>query len=243
VKQLVPSASGRPRSPCASTARSGASAEHSSTAGQRQPRNPDWRPVNSSELTDLLRPLNPAKSDPQAPPVEDLLTRLDQTDRRLSDPIPVKRTRGLMAPRPRIAIGFASAAAAGLVVFVTFGSSGGTTNVLADVYRALNPGTGVLHMTQVTEQTVAGKTSTTHQELWTAQNPRRLRSVTAAPEGVTYEQAFSASPLEDRRWSSESGRDPSQHPDRRVDSRSYAGQPGPRNVEEGRAHAGGEDHS
>jgi hypothetical protein len=96
------------------------------------------------------------------------------------------------------------AAAVALAVFATLGSSGGgTPDVLADVYRALTPGSGVLHMVQVTEQTVAGKTQTTRQELWTAQNPRRLRSVTIPPDGETYEQAFTASPLESRRWSAE----------------------------------------
>jgi hypothetical protein len=54
----------------------------------------------------------------------------------------------------------------------------------------------------VTEQSVAGKTTTTHEELWTAQNPRRLRSVIVPADGQTYEQAFTASPLETRRWSS-----------------------------------------
>ena len=88
-------------------------------------------------------------------------------------------------------------AAVALAAFATLGSSGGgTPNVLADAYRALSPGSGVLHMVEVTEQTVAGKTRTTHEELWTAQNPRRLRSVITPSDGKTYEQAFTASPLE-----------------------------------------------
>ncbi len=96
------------------------------------------------------------------------------------------------------------AAAIALAVLAIVGPSGrGTPNVLADVYRALTPGSGVLHMAEITEQSVAGDTTTTREELWTAQNPRRLRSVTTPPDGVTYEQAFTASPLENRRWSAE----------------------------------------
>lgn len=160
--------------------------------------------MNTSELTDYLRRMNPVDSDPPAQPVEQLLPRLDQAARTFDDPVQRKRASAVRRPRVRIAVGCGAAAAAALAVFATLGSSGGgTPNVLADVYRALTPGSGVLHMVQVTEQTVAGQTRTTRQELWTAQNPRRLRSVTTPPDGKTYEQAFTASPLENRRWSAE----------------------------------------
>ena len=160
--------------------------------------------MNTSDVTDYLRQMNPLDSDPSAPPIEQLLPRLDQTVRRFDDPVQRKPQRAARRPRVRIAAGCAVAAAIAIALFATVGGSGGgTPNVLADVYRALTPGSGVLHMVQVTEQTLAGQTRTTRQELWTAQNPRRLRSVTTPPDGKTYEHAFSASPLEDRRWSAE----------------------------------------
>jgi hypothetical protein len=160
--------------------------------------------VNTSELTQYLTRTNPVKPDPPAPPIEPLLARLDRTVRTFDDAVQTKRTRGPRGPRARIAVGCAAAAAVALAVLATVGSSGGgTPNVLADIYRALTPGSGVLHMVQVTEQSVAGKTTTTRQELWTAQNPRRLRSILTLPGGETYEHAFTASPLEDRRWSAQ----------------------------------------
>ncbi len=164
--------------------------------------------MNTAELTDHLKRVNPVQSDPPAQPIESLLTRLDTTVRNFQDDAPATRTKpGRGAGRTRggrrIALASAAMAAVALAAFAILGSSGGgTPNVLADAYRALSPGTGVLHMVEVTEQSVAGKTTTTHEELWTAQNPRRLRSVITPSDGQTYEQAFTASPLESRRWSS-----------------------------------------
>jgi hypothetical protein len=159
--------------------------------------------MNTSQLLGDLSRANPVKSDPVAAPIEPLLARLDQTARRFDDPV---RPRSSRAPRRpvRIAVALGAAAAVAFGVVATLGSSGaGTPNVLADVYRALTPGSGVLHMVQVSERTAGGTTSTVRDELWTAQNPRRLRSVTTPSDGKTYEQAFSASPLESRRWSEE----------------------------------------
>jgi hypothetical protein len=160
--------------------------------------------VNTSELTEYLTRMNPVEPDPQAPPIEPLLARLDQTVRSFDDAVQIKRTRGSRGTRARIAVACAAAAAVALAVVATLGSSGGgAPNVLADIYRALTPGSGVLHMVEVTEQSVGGKTTTTRQELWTAQNPRRLRSILTLAGGETYEHAFTATPLEDRRWSAQ----------------------------------------
>jgi len=159
--------------------------------------------VNTPEMLDALSRANPVKSDPLAPPIEPLLARLDQTARRFDDPV---RPQGRRAPRRRVRVAMALGAAAAVAfgIVATLGSSGGgTPNVLADVYQALTPGSGVLHMVQVGERTAGGTTSTAREEIWTAQKPRRLRSVTTPPDGKTYEQAFSASPLETRRWSEE----------------------------------------
>lgn len=160
--------------------------------------------MNTSEITDHLRRLNPVESDPQAAPVEQLLPRLDQSARAFDAVAPKARTSGARNPRIRVAVGVAAVAALTALVLATLGpSGGGTPNVLADVSRALAPGSGVLHMVQVQERTAAGKTSTTREELWTAQNPRRLHAIVVQPDGTTFEHAFSASPLEDRRWSTE----------------------------------------
>jgi hypothetical protein len=158
--------------------------------------------VNTSDVTDYVRRSNPVQSDPPAPPIGPLLARLDQTVRTFDQVPRTQRTGRARAPRARIAVGSAAAAAVALAVFAILGSTGARTpNVLAAVYSALTPGSGVLHMVRVTQQTVGGKTTSTRQELWTAQDPRRLRSVTTPPDGQTYEQAFTASPLENQRWS------------------------------------------
>jgi hypothetical protein len=159
--------------------------------------------VNTSELINYLKEFNPVVPDPPAPPIEPLLAKLDQTARTFDAPVQTPARRAPRRRRARLVAACATAAAA-VGVFIAAGSSGGSTpSVLADVYRALAPGSGVLHMVEVTEQTSAGKTSTTHQEIWTAQNPRRLRSITTPSDGKTYEQAFTASPPESRRWSEE----------------------------------------
>jgi hypothetical protein len=162
--------------------------------------------MNTSDITDHLRRMNPVESDPQAAPVEQLLPRLDQTVRAFDAAAPKAKARASRArdPRIRVAVGFAAVAALAAAVLVTLGpSGGGTPNVLADVSRALTPGSGVLHMVQVTEQMAAGQTRTARVETWTAQNPRRLRSIGTLPDGKTFEHAFTASPLESRRWSEE----------------------------------------
>jgi hypothetical protein len=160
--------------------------------------------MSTTDITQMLRSINPVVSDPQAAPVEALLPRLDQTARTLHAPAPAARISKARKPRIRLAVGFAAVAALAAVLLATLGpSGGGTPNVLADVSRALAPGSGVLHMVEVQERTVAGRTSTSRVETWTAQNPRRLHSIVTPPDGTTFEQAFTASPLEDRRWSEE----------------------------------------
>lgn len=160
--------------------------------------------MNTPDIIDTLRRMNPVDSEPQPAPVEQLLPRLDQTARALDAAAPKARTSKARNPRIRVAVGFAAVAALAAAVLVTLGPSGrGTPNVLADVSRALTPGSGVLHMVQVTEQMAAGKTRTARVETWTAQNPRRLHSIVTPPDGKTFEHAFTASPLENRRWSEE----------------------------------------
>ncbi len=160
--------------------------------------------MSNQKLIDRITDADPLKDDPQAPPIEALLSRLDQRTRAFGEPLEPPRKRTLPTFRFRTVTALAVAAACALAVFIALGSTrGGTSSVLADVYRALTPGSGVVHMVEVTERSAGGTTTTTREEIWTAQNPRRLHSVTTTSEGKTYEWAFSSSPLENRRWSEE----------------------------------------
>jgi len=160
--------------------------------------------MNKPDITDTIRRMNPVESDPQAAPVEQLLPRLDQTARAFGADAPNARTSRARKPGLRVAFAFGAVASVTAVVLVTLGpSGGGTPNVLADVSRALTPGSGVLHMVEVEEHAVAGQTTTWRVETWTAQNPRRLHSITTRSNGKPFEHAFTASPLEQRRWSAE----------------------------------------
>jgi hypothetical protein len=158
--------------------------------------------MSDLDIASRLRRANPLPENPPPPSIEPLLARLDQTvrplDRAIAPAPPHHGETRLRGP----AIACAASAIIALVLFATVGSSGGgAPDVLADVYRALTPGTGVLHVVEITEQTTAANTTTSREELWTAQNPRRLRTVTTLPGGETYENTFSASPLESLKWS------------------------------------------
>ncbi len=86
-------------------------------------------------------------------------------------------------------------------MFIGVGASGGgTQNVLVEVLRATTPGSGVLHMLTVTENTAAGTTNTIRDEVWTAQNPRRLHSIITIGGEVT-EGALTTTPVRSLSWS------------------------------------------
>jgi hypothetical protein len=158
--------------------------------------------MSDIDLIERLQGLNPLPGDPEPPPIEPLLARLDQSARTFEQPVADARSRRARNPRIKIAAVCAAGAVLALVVFATVGSPGGRTpDVLADVYNALAPGSGVLHMVEVTENTVGGTTATTREQIWTAQGPRRLRTIITTSTGETLEDAFAASPLESLRWS------------------------------------------
>jgi hypothetical protein len=89
-----------------------------------------------------------------------------------------------------VAISVAAAAALAVAALALFGrSGGGGLDVAAAVERAITPGPGVLHMTTDTENVVGGHTTTTvHEEIWSAQNPVRMRTrMTLSTGGETNE--------------------------------------------------------
>jgi hypothetical protein len=157
--------------------------------------------MNQTEVNECLRYLNPVVAEPPAPAIAPLLARLDTTVRSFQEPVAREHPRR-RAPRRRslaLIAGVAGLLAVG--VFVFLGASGrGTQNVLAAAFRASTPGPGVLHALVVSENTVAGQTDTTREELWTAQSPRRLRSIITIGGEVT-ESALTTSPLKELRWS------------------------------------------
>jgi hypothetical protein len=159
--------------------------------------------MNTLQAIDCLRSANPLPAEPAAPPLQPLLARLDTNLRRLEDPFSAPDRRAAR-PRPQrrmVALAAAGAiATAAAVVVLAAAPHGGTQNVLADVYKATAPGTGVLHMVVVTETTTGGQTNTVNEELWSAQNPRRLHTITKIDGEVT-ENALTTSPLKAQRWS------------------------------------------
>jgi hypothetical protein len=59
----------------------------------------------------------------------------------------------------------------------------------------------VLHIATVTENTVGARTTTMHEQLWTAQKPRRMRLVISDAEGEVSESALDTAPLKLLQWS------------------------------------------
>ncbi|HXB65104.1 MAG TPA: hypothetical protein VNV42_09555 [Solirubrobacteraceae bacterium] len=162
--------------------------------------------MNDTPVIERLRHLNPLPEEPGPPPIAPLLEQLDESVRSLHDPIHTE-----IAPVPRHArlrrpLAFAGAAACGIalggLVLSAIPGGGGTFDVAAAMYRALTPGAGVLHMTTITERTVGGQAATTmHEQLWTAQKPRRMRIVMTDPEGEVSESALDTAPLKLLQWS------------------------------------------
>jgi hypothetical protein len=93
-----------------------------------------------------------------------------------------------------------------LAIVVTGGPGAGGVNVAAAVDRAITPGPGVLHMVLQSESALGGDiTSTVHEEIWTSQNPRRMRILdTLRAGGETVEGegvVLSTSPPRTLSWS------------------------------------------
>ncbi len=160
--------------------------------------------MNQHEVIECLHRIDPVTADPPAPPIAPLLERLDLQRRSLEDPVTGDRGRRLPVRRSRLALAGVAAVGLAVGVFAIVGASGGgTQSVLADVYRAITPGSGVLHMLVVSENTAGAQTNTIREELWSAQNPRRLRTIITVG-GESTESALTTSPLKVLHWSASS---------------------------------------
>ncbi len=152
-------------------------------------------------LMDDLRRIDPLQGESEPRPVTDLLEHLDTTIRPLGEPLTARSGH----PRPWPARpAFAAAALAGASLAAALALSdlgGGRLDVAAAAYQATQQGTGVLHMSIVSERTVGSSTRTTREEIWTAQNPRRMRTIHTDSE-ETLEGSLTTTPVRAFEWSS-----------------------------------------
>ncbi len=152
----------------------------------------------SKALMDDLRGIDPLPAAAEPPPLMDMLERLDLTARPLHGELHPRRP----ARAPRVAFAGAAVAGAGVVAALALiDVGGGRLDVAQAILRATEPGSGVVHMSIVTERTVGSSTSTTSREIWTAQDPRRMRTINRDPEG-TLEGSLTTAPMRHLRWSS-----------------------------------------
>jgi hypothetical protein len=156
-----------------------------------------------------VRSANPIPVDPPRPPIAPLLESLDLSARSLEDVFTVDAPRsGRRTLILRVALGAAIATGAAVgVIAIAGGPNGGGLSVAAAVEQAITPHGGVLQMVIDSENILDGRaTSTSHEELWTAQNPRRLRSrnkLNSGGEVIEGEGAIlSTSPPRTLSWSS-----------------------------------------
>lgn len=153
-------------------------------------------------LLDDLHRIDPLPVETEPPPISALLERLDPAIRPPHAPL-----RGLRPRRrpQRHRIAFAAAALIGASLATTLALSelggGGSLNVVAAAYRATMSGAGILHMSIVTERTVGSSTTTTSRQIWSAQDPRRMRTVQTDSE-ETREGTLTTEPVRAREWSS-----------------------------------------
>ena len=150
---------------------------------------------------ELIDPL-PVDADTQPPPVAQLIRRLDTSIRPLDTVPPTLHTRR-RPPRRRRVIAAAAVACASLAVALALSDvgGGGHLDVAAAAYQATTTGPGVLHMSIVSERTIGGSTRSTSAQIWTAQNPRRMRLVHTDSE-ETLESTLSTEPVRELQWSS-----------------------------------------
>ncbi len=155
--------------------------------------------MSKLDVIERLREANPVPQEPEARPIAPLLQRLEPLDSLLEPP---GRARGRLPRRHlKLVLGVPLAGGAAVAIFALTGTPGaGTLDVAAAMYRAITPGSGVLHMTTLTENTAGGHTNTTGEQIWSAQNPRRLRLIISVG-GETLESALTTEPVKDLTWS------------------------------------------
>lgn len=152
-------------------------------------------------LMDDLRRIDPLPAGSEAPALAQLLELLDTTIRPLEAPL-AARTRDPRRWPARPAFAAAALLGASLAAALALSDlGGGRLDVAAAAYRATQQGTGVLHMSIVSERTVGSSTRTTRAEIWTAQNPRRMRTIHTDSE-ETLEDSLTTTPVRALEWSS-----------------------------------------
>jgi hypothetical protein len=155
----------------------------------------------SNSLLDDLKLIDPLPTRAEAPPMAAMLERLDTSVHPLAQRIEPARVRR-HAPLGRPAFAAAAVAGASLAAALALSDlGGGAPDVAAAAYRATVQGSGVLHMSIVSERTVGASTRTTSDQIWTAQNPRRMRTVHTDSE-ETLEGALTTAPVKALTWSS-----------------------------------------
>ncbi len=159
----------------------------------------------TDQLLDDLRGIDPLPHGFEPPSLTTMHERLDLSIRPLDAPLAREPRPGHRRhPTPRVTL--AGAALAGAAVAVTLALTnlgGGRLDVAAAALRATEPGPGVVHMRIVSELTVGtgGHLTTSTREIWTAQSPRRIRSVQTG-SGETREGALTTAPVRSLTWSS-----------------------------------------
>jgi hypothetical protein len=149
--------------------------------------------MSDSDVIERLRRINPVPDEPAAAPIAPLLGRLE--DR----PVPGVAARPWWGQKRMLGFSVAGAiAVAVIVLLVTPGA--GTPNVAAAMYQATTPGSGVLHMNTLTEKIVGKQTTSSHEQFWSEQSPRRVRIIISNSE-ETIESALTTSPLRLLQWS------------------------------------------
>ena len=157
--------------------------------------------MNKLDVIERLREVNPVPQEPEAPPIAPLLERLEPLDSLLEPPGRPSGRGRLPRRHLKLVLGVPLAGGAAVAIFALTGTPGaGTLDVAAAMYRAITPGSGVLHMTTLTENTAGGQTRTTSEQLWSAQDPRRLRLIISVG-GETLESSLTTAPLKVLSWS------------------------------------------
>jgi hypothetical protein len=157
--------------------------------------------MSDTNLIERLRRINPVPDEPAPAPIAALLERLEDP------PLPAAPARHRLprvATRPwrrKLVLGCTAAAAIVAAVIVLLAApGGGTPNVAAAMYQATTPGSGVLHMSRLSEQIVGSQTTTSHEQFWSEQSPRRVHIVISDSE-ETIESALTTRPLKLLQWS------------------------------------------
>ncbi len=156
--------------------------------------------MNDTDVLERLSRANPLPDDPAPPPIDALLERLDEV---LREPRGRKRlggSLGLLGPfRRRLVLAAAAGGAVAVLALVASSPDGGTPNVAAEMFKATEPGTGVLHMSTLTEKIVGAQVTTTREQWWSEQNPRTVRFTIDDGE-ETIESMLTTKPMKLLRW-------------------------------------------